>query len=119
MQRDLFVSRCAFDVRLTREWQTGTGPLFLAPRYLGKRGPGSFIGAITKNLVMMSRHWAGLKITAGQQKMSNQNGDWIGQNNSLAGHVNRSKLMIFDDAKLNETICGLKSFARYYGGNYT
>lgn len=25
--------------------------------------------------------------------------------------------MTFDDAKLNETICGLKSFARYYGGN--
>ena len=36
------------------------------------------------------------------------NGDLTGQNNSLASQVNRSKLMIFDDAKLNETICGLK-----------
>lgn len=103
----------AFDVRPTCEWQTGTVLPFLAPRHLVKRGP----GAITKNLVMMSKHWAGLKITAGQQKMSSQNGHLIGQNNLLDGHVDRLLLMIFDDAKINETICGLKSFARYYGGN--
>ena len=77
---------------LTREWQTGPGPLFLAPRHLGKRGPGNFIGAITKNLVTMSRHWAGLKITAGQQKMSSQNGD------SVTGQTIHSPVMLTDQS---------------------